>query len=364
MVKKVMKRAYALYLGKRWKMNAGGGALLAASAFFKDYKRYPVTQAFSIHRRGFTVSDWTFMDLNKDKCGEYLSNVEYYGMHPINGRFSAWIDDKLTLKYLCSGTALDEYMPKYYFQISAEGHILPLMDYETDKSFCDVGEVAKLLREKSELAIKLIAGSIGEGFYKAEYQKGEYLLNGEVLSEADFCTRLSGLRDYLIIEYLHPNEDLARFCPDTVNCIRYLLGRVDGKMVMLRGFIRFGTKASHFVENYNAGGVLCYLNDNGYFSGGNVIDEKTGKNMIITHHPDSGAELTGRIPLWDEIVEAGRKLDHHFPQMDYLGVDFVITSKDKVKILEINSLSSLDALQLDGSILKTPSGQFYRERMK
>lgn len=325
---------------------------------------YSPIKAFNIHRHGFTVSDWNFLDLNKDKCKEYLSNTEYYAMHPINGRFSAWIDDKLTLKYLCSGTELDGYMPEYYFQIDSEGRILPLMDYDTDKSLSNAEEVAKLLREKSELAIKLVAGSIGKGFYKAEYKDGKYLLNGEVLNETEFCVRLSTLRDYLIIEYLHPHEKLAKFCPDTVNCIRYLLGRVDGKMVMLKGYIRFGTKASGFVENYNAGGVLCYLNENGQFSGGNIIDMEKGKNMIISSHPDSGAELDGEIPLWSEIVEVGRKLDRHFPQMDYLGIDFVITSKEEVKILEINSLTSLDSFQLDGSILKTPSGRFYKERMK
>lgn len=362
MIKKIIKKVYCLYLQKRWKMKMGGDSYLA-SAFFEDYKRYSLMKAFSIHRHGFTVSDWNFLDLSKDKYREYLSNANYYGMHPINGRFSAWIDDKLTLKYLCSGTELDEYMPEYYFQIDSKGHILPLMDYETDKSLSSTKEVVKLLREKSELAIKLVAGSIGEGFYKAEYKNGEYFLNGEVLSEADFCSRLSTLRDYLIVEYLHPHEKLAKFCPDTVNCIRYLLGRIDGKMVMLKGYIRFGTKASGFVENYNAGGVLCYLDDHGQFSGGNVIDIEKGKNMTITVHPDSGVELIGQIPHWNEIVEAGSKLDRHFPQMDYLGIDFVITSKDEVKILEINSLTSLDSFQLDGSILNTPSGRFYRERM-
>lgn len=310
------------------------------------------------------MPDWNFLNLSKDTCGEYLSNAQYYGMHPINGCFSAWIDDKLTLKYLCAGTELDAYMPEYYFQIDSGGRILPLTDYETDESLSGAEDVARLLRNKSELAIKLIAGSIGEGFYKAEYKDGEYFINGEPLDEADFCMRIRVLKDYLITEYLHPHRDLAKFCPSTVNCIRYLSGRMDGKMVMLRGYIRFGTKASGFVENYNAGGVLCYLNGNGQFSGGNVIDTKTGKNMIISSHPDSEAELVGQIPLWGGIVEAGKKLDRHFPQLDYLGTDFVITSEGKVKILEINSLTSLDGLQLDGSILKTPAGRFYKERMK
>lgn len=49
--------------------------------------------------------------------------------------------------------------------------------------------------------------------------------------------------------------------------------------------------------------------------------------------------------------------------MDFMGIDFVIKSKNQVKILEINSLLSLDVLQLNGAILNTSSGQFYKKRM-
>lgn len=361
-VKSIAKRIYAKYLKMRFHMRSGGAML--ATEFYHDYKRYPPLKTFRIHRRGFTVSNWLVCNINEDNYKEYLTDADYFGMHPINGQFSAWIDDKLTLKYLCTGTVLDKYMPAYYFQIDAKGHILPLMDYDTDKTEVKAEDVAELLREKTELAVKLIAGSIGEGFYKAEYKNGEYLLNGKVFTETGFCEKLRTLRNYLIIEYLHTHDELARFSPDTVNSIRYLLGRLDGKMITLARNIRFGTKASGYVENYGTGGIACFLDENGCFTQGNVCDRETGKNKIIMHHPDNGVELTGQIPLWSEILKACRELDRFFPQLDYLGIDFVVTQKNQVKILEINSLSSIEGIQLYGSILNTPNGKFFKERMQ
>lgn len=40
-------------------------------------------------------------------------------------------------------------------------------------------------------------------------------------------------------------------------------------------------------------------------------------------------------------MEACRAFHKQFPQLEYLGIDFVVTSNDKVKILEINSLTSI-----------------------
>ena len=56
-------------------------------------------------------------------------------------------------------------------------------------------------------------------------------------------------------------------------------------------------------------------------------------------------------------VYAGEEIGRMLPMARYLGFDFVITADDKVKILEINSLTSLDSLQLDMPLLKTPNGK-------
>lgn len=159
------------------------------------------------------MESWKLFGLTRETCKGYLSDAQYCGMHPLNGRFSAWIDDKLTLKYLCTGTMLDPYMPQYYFQIDESGRILPLMDYPTERSVANVEEILALLRAKTELAVKLIVGTIGQGFYKAEYKDGTYFLNGTPYSTSEMCAKLSSLRNYVFTEYFHPHPESARMGP-------------------------------------------------------------------------------------------------------------------------------------------------------
>lgn len=366
MIKKVAAKTHALILCKKWNMKSSAGANLLGGVFRQDYKKHKslILKVWSIHHEGFSWDDWHVNELNKQNCSEYLRTAQYYAMHPLNEQYSHWIDDKLTLKYLCAGTKLDKYMPKYYYWLDNGGNVLALSD-APNKNCCTAEDVISLLETTGELAMKRVAGSLGEGFYKAVYKDGLYYLNDKAYSKNELEQKLENLKDYLITEYLHPHHDLVPFCADTANCIRYLIGRDDnGYMKMIKSFLRLGTKASGFVENYNAGGVLCYVTESGDFRNGNVFDALSGTNKIITEHPDTKQRLEGKIPLWNELQNAAKQFGMHFPQMQYLGIDFVITNKNEVKVLEINSLTSLDCLQLDGSVLKTSQGNFYRKRLR
>lgn len=294
-----------------------------------------------------------------------MKTAQYYAMHPLNGQYSHWIDDKLTLKYLCAGTRLDCYMPKYYFQIDAYGKLLYLSDAPETGRNHSMGDIAELLENLREIAVKRIAGSLGEGFFKASYRDGVYFLNSEGYTREQFVKKLQTLREYLVMEYLHPHTDMAPFSPDTVNTIRYLVARDENrKLYCVKSFVRFGTEASGYVENYGAGGILCFISENGSFESGNLQDKGSMKNKKISVHPDKGIPLKGKIPLWPEIQRAADALGEYFPQLDYMGIDFVVTDTNEVKILEVNSLSSLDVLQIQGSVLEGEQGSFYKTRIK
>ena len=48
----------------------------------------------------------------------------------------------------------------------------------------------------------------------------------------------------------------------------------------------------------------------------------------------------------------------------YLGFDFVVTDTGGVKLIEINSLTSLDTMQADCSILETENGKWFFSDLK
>lgn len=361
MIEKILKRLYKSYIKRRYHIKSA--ADLLASEFLEDYKKYPFFLTLKIHSYGFSVTNWLLLGLNDSNYRNYVSDIQYYGLHPLNGRFTAWIDDKLTLKYILAGTELNNYMPKYYFQIDSLGNILPLMDYCNSKSRCNTQDILTLLRDKKVLALKLVAGSLGEGFYKLECKNDKYFVNGICMDEDRVTKEIESLREYLVMEFLRPHQDLARICSKTVNTIRYLLGRIDGNLVPLMQFIRFGTQASSFVDNYNAGGVLCYINDVGEFENGNIIDVINLKNKEIEYHPDNQERLLGKIPKWKEVGKICDLFNKNFPQLDYLGIDVVITDKDEIKILEINSLTSLDRFVIGGNVTNDNLCKFFCNRL-
>jgi hypothetical protein len=330
--------------------------------FFKDYKRNPLHpfRTFSIHRKGFTLADWGILGVTNSNWKSFLSSKQYLDIHPINGFYSKMIDDKMVIKYILNGTDLAKNMPDYYYLFDEDGSLFPMMEAPSQGNAAGA-DVLGLLKSKQKLAFKLITGSLGIGFYKAAYENGEILVNDKKMTESEFMAFLRTCRDCIVTEYLAPHPELAKFWPSTANTLRYLVGKVNGEWRMIKCFVRFGTKKSGAVENFNSGGVLCYVDEDGYFKNGYMISRQNGKAsaVVVDTHPDTGLKIEGRIPCWDQLLETVAGFERLMPQMKYMGFDFVVTDREQVKLLEINSLTSLDSIQLDRSILETENGKWF-----
>lgn len=362
---KISNKIKGKLLKKKYKVSGFALEFIKDSMKKELNKSYPINEVKKAHKNGFLYENWKFSKIDDSNFKEYLSDLQYLRMHPINKKYSHWIDDKLTLKYMLAGNKnLRQVMPNYYWHIDEEGKLLPLLDLsESLKENNNYINVLELLKVKKNLALKLFSGSLGEGFYKFSYVDSNYYINEKLFSEKEVLNFLKNLKGYLIVEFLKPNEFLAKFCKKTTNTIRYLSGRLDNKIVLLKGFIRFGTKKSNFVDNYNAGGVLCYFNEDGYFKNGHILNIDFSDSNILVH-PDTKEVLKGTLPDFEKMKMIVEEIHNYLPQLKYCGIDFVYTDKNEYKILEINSLTSLDALQLEESILKSKYGKFYLERLK
>lgn len=361
----ILKSLIHLYVTLRYKNLSFRGGWVLASSFYKDYKLHKgsILNILSAHHKGWSYSDWCILGITDSNRKSFLSTYDYCMLHPLNKEYSQWIDDKLILKYILHGTPAGIYMPDYYFQIKSNGCILSLMDCAD--GYREIEGIIKLLQEQKTLAFKLVRGCLGLGFYKAEYTEDKkYLLNGEEYDEDSFVEKIKGLRGYLVTEYLKPHESFKKYCDKSVGCLRYIVGRSKrGEIVDIYSFMRLGTKRSRFVENYNSGGVLVIVDNEGQYSFGNVIDYDRYCNVRVDKHPDNGIELKGQIPFWDNIVSAAHTVAEILPQLTYMGIDFCVTDDNRIKIIEINSLTSLDSIQLDKSIYETQGGVFFRERL-
>lgn len=334
--------------------------------FVNDWRKHWNTHPFEVakaHCKGWSYNEWMILGITDNVKDSYLSTVEYCSLHPFTGSESSWIDDKLTLKYILQGTTLSEYMPKYYYQVECDGKILKLMD-APEGYFNTIDDIINLLNNKGTLAFKKIKASLGEGFYSVSKEGSEYFVNGNRFSDKELYDFIASVSGYLVMELLKPNAYFSKYNNTSVGCLRYIIGRkFDGSIIDIYSFMRIGTRKSGSVENFNRGGVLIILNEEGRFETGYVLDEASCNSRNITRHPDNDLPLQGIIPKWCEVKSVSRMVAEILPQLNYLGIDFVITEDNNLKILEINSLTSLDSIQLDKSIFDTKGGAFFKERL-
>lgn len=305
-------------------------------------------------RHGFSVSDYNIFghENMRKNYRDYLSVKQYNQLHPINGMFTLWIDDKLTVKHVLS--RFSEHLPLYYFDIE-DGAALRLPDCPDSVQASGYEGIVELVRQEKKLALKQLLGTYGRGFYRLEYADGQFYITGEKATEEELIRLLKSLNHYLVTEFITNHETLRGIWPEATNTLRVIMANVDQEPIILRSFIRFGSKKSKGVDNAHAGG-------GGIMS---VVDEDTGKILYtfcldkkgyaskITNHPDSGASFDITIPNWDLVIEKCLQIGRSYPELKYMGMDVAITD-DGFKILEINSLSGLRPAQLKEPLLKDP----------
>jgi hypothetical protein len=312
--------------------------------FFTN-KSTTLRQKIWAQRRGFLSDKILIYGLTDENYRNYLSDFDYYRLHPINGIFGHWIDDKLTTKLVLH--PFSEYLPEYYFHLY-NGKILRLADCPAGYDQTVQGLV-NLLKEKNHLAAKLYSATQSEGFYKLSYTNNQFFVNNILHDEKEVCDLISkwlkmGSGGYLITEYLFANQELSKIWGESPNTLRIMVINEDNQCPKIASaFFRFGTKKTGVIDNPQVGGVICAVDINtGFFNQGSRYQ---GDFLIeCLHHPDTNVLMEGITPHWDLISRKLIEISIYIPQVNYLGFDLIVTDKG-FKVIEINSHQALRSLQ-------------------
>src|SRR5699024_4479292 len=207
----------------------------------------------------------------------------------------------------------------------------------------ELESVIQLLKRKGAIAIKLVSGSKGVGFYKISFKNNKFFLNDEELLSDEFIRFLDNLDGYILTEYILAHTDIRKVYSASPNAIRVGVFNDNGPPEIFGAFIRFGTKKSGLIEHAIAGGVFCGINikDGTLFKPKRYHGEQT---IDCPNHPDTGIAIKGKIPHWEHIKNIIQDIGNYVPQLKYIGYDIVITEHG-FKILEINSHQSLTNMQ-------------------
>ena len=100
-------------------------------------------------RHGFMPEHVAALGINESNVNEYISYRDYAYLRPLNGTYSKWITDKVTIYNIFK--PFRDRMPQMYYQIGKrydETFIIPLYDRTAGDTFDDI---LKLIQEKGEV---------------------------------------------------------------------------------------------------------------------------------------------------------------------------------------------------------------------
>ncbi len=300
------------------------------------------------HERGFFAESAYAFHLSDSNVADYMSDYDYYRVWPLNNWQRIWINDKLTLKYMLSGTEFDRYLPRYYFYAASDG-LKPLLDAEGHEG---MDGFLALLREKGEFACKPANAELAMGFHKLGYSNGTYLVDNQPATEQDVRDYVANHTNDIFTEFLHPGMGTERISP-VIHTLRVLtVNPTAADPTIAAAYLRFATgvdgndaKANYFppdragVCSFNCGFDL----ETGAFGNSRLVYA----NQVVDDepHPETGVMAEGIWPCWDETRTMIEALCRRLGLVEYMGFDMSVTAEGP-KIMEINSHSGSKYLQL------------------
>ena len=290
-------------------------------------------------RNGFCSLHKKLYGLTKQNVQQYLDDSSYRKLHPINGDYSALIDNKAFLPLLISE------VPKVHVVV-VEGSVrhIRIGGHEYREALFD--HLHDFVRvDHQQLVGKPLNSSGGDGFFLIDNATMQVTIEQLMAKRASF----------IINERVKQHEYASGIFEKTLNTVRVVLMRdpADRQLFVARAFHRFGTERSSPVDNAAKGGLVVPIE---------LATGRLGKGLVYkrpqfgwhSRHPDTGRPVEGIvIPTWVSILsEIVRSFDslHWF---DYGGLDVVVLPSGYL-ILEVNSLPDPEPLQITEPLLADP----------
>lgn len=300
---------------------------------------------------GFTADQWMLYDFDHNDKSEYLSEFDWYRSRYINAPFDFLLNNKIAAAEL-----LKQYVrvPES-FMIKNDGFLSSFQSEELD-----YGYALDLLKEKKQLFIKPYGVGKGLGVNILIYKDDTVYIDQDPYTDEEFINFLKNRDDWFISEAMHQHDYLNNIYDKTVNTIR-LITLKDPKTHQFKIFFavqRIGTKETIPVDNGSRGGLVANID----LATGELSEARCLHNRnVYVVHPDSGNPIKGaKVPEWDRIKKEMLELTRNLPYMHFIAWDVLILEDGEICIIEANTSSGVNIIQLWGGQRNKELGDFYR----
>lgn len=299
---------------------------------------------------GYLADQYILYDFKHNNKKEYLSEFDWYKSRYINEPFDFAFNNKVICQEI-----LKHYikMPVNYF-IKNKNNL-----YDCKDGIKQNEDVYNCIVKHERVVIKPFALGKGNGVHVITYINNKLYFDNEHISKKemyDFLDRHDGL---IISEYMKQHEYANRLFSETVNTIRVVTFRDTNthEFKIYYAVQRIGTSETIPVDNGSKGGLVAKIDlDTGIMSEARCLHNLN----VYMNHPDSGEKIEGtRIPQWDCLKESLLDLTKRLPYMDFIAWDLLILDSGDICVIEANTSSGVNILQLWGGQRNEELGKFY-----
>lgn len=263
---------------------------------------------------GYKNTDWhvAYASLNDVVSGGYVpEEIFYTRIEPkLNHRyFSAVYEDKASLSFLLGN---DLHVGNIFFRNNGRY-------FDAAGGLVDFDQVEAWLEGQDDVVLKpsrVTGGGRGVVIGRGATVVGELKKSGDPV---------------VIQEVFRQHPDIARFNPASVNTIRLMSLRVQGKIVIVSAVMRMGVAGSR-IDNATRGAVAVGV------MGGVLGDHARDVNFQrYEEHPTSGIRFKGEhLPHWDRIAALAVTVHNRFLEAGIVSWDIAVGEDGIPKVIEAN----------------------------
>lgn len=191
--------------------------------------------------------------------------------------------------------------------------------YDGEGNVCDMALVEKWIMKQGDIVLK--PSKISGGGRNFIIGKKDIILE-RIRNER---------KSYVIQKAFVQHPDLKKIHKESINSIRVITLRNNGRIFMIGAYLRTGVGGSR-IDNVTRGGLHCGINEG--FLGEYAYDRYQN---AFKRHPDSQIAFEGlKIPNWRKAHDIVIKNHKKITELDLLSWDIAIDQDGCPKVIEIN----------------------------
>lgn len=299
---------------------------------------------------GFMPDQVALYNLNMKNRHEYLSEFDWYKSRYINEPYNFILNNKL----VCTDMLKQYVKVAEIFVVKQKGKITSL-----DNKVKSYEDIISEIKKRGYAFIKPNNMGKGSGVLRFTYEQGKFYVDEKEVAEDELLALLKKRNDYHICEGIKQSKYLNKLYDKTTNTIRMVTLRNPdtNEFEIYSAVQRIGTKETIPVDNGSRGGLTAKIDiDTGVLTSAKCIQ----RTVDYDRHPDSNNLIKGvKIPKWDSIKKEMLELANKFPYLYFVAWDILLTDEG-ICIIEANTSSGVNILQLWGGERKKGLGNFYR----